>query len=235
MNDSLNNKELVAVGHEFAKTLSSDTPIIDMAKMLTRLAERLDCTTAALRVMTKERDALAAMQPQVIRKALDRLESFRTAFMEYSDKTDWVQTDKRFDVIKPWGKHRADVLRDFIEHLESKLEAKDKTWAAQDDHINQQAGRIESLERKNSKLGKALGAADKRIAELEANNDSAHKALLKARHITVSLPDGYTTRAGHPINETERGVMIPKDNGPWLSRHDVEHALRVAGISIKGE
>lgn len=52
-----------------------------------------------------------------------KLELFRTAFMEYSDKTDWVQTDKRFDVIKPWGKHRADVLREFIEHLESKLVA----------------------------------------------------------------------------------------------------------------
>lgn len=60
MTDSLNNKELIAVGHEFARTLSSDTPIIDMAKMFTRLAERLDCTTAALREMKKQRDALAA-------------------------------------------------------------------------------------------------------------------------------------------------------------------------------
>lgn len=60
MNDSMSNKELIAVGHEFAKTLSSDTPIIDIAKMFTRLAERLDCTTAALREMTKQRDALAA-------------------------------------------------------------------------------------------------------------------------------------------------------------------------------
>jgi hypothetical protein len=49
MTDSLNNKELVAVGHELAKALSTDTPIIDIAKILTRLAERLDCTTAALR------------------------------------------------------------------------------------------------------------------------------------------------------------------------------------------
>lgn len=55
MTDSLNNKELIALGHEFARTLSSDTPIIDIAKMFTRLAERLDCTTAALREMTKQR------------------------------------------------------------------------------------------------------------------------------------------------------------------------------------
>ncbi|QGU10412.1 hypothetical protein GNG26_08620 [Leclercia sp. J807] len=71
MSDSLNNKELVAVGHQFAKAMSTDTPIIDMAKIVSRLAERLDCTTAALREMTKQRDALAAMQQQVIRKALD--------------------------------------------------------------------------------------------------------------------------------------------------------------------
>ncbi len=60
MNDSLSNKELVAVGHQFAKAMSSDTPIIDMAKIVSRLAERLDCTTLALREMTKQRDALAA-------------------------------------------------------------------------------------------------------------------------------------------------------------------------------
>ena len=76
MTDSLNNKELIAVGHEFARTLSSDTPIIDMAKMFTRLAERLDCTTAALREMTKVRDALAATQPQVIRKALNECSEY---------------------------------------------------------------------------------------------------------------------------------------------------------------
>jgi len=80
-----------------------------------------------------------------------------------------------------------------------------------------------------------LEAKDKRIADLEANNDSATEALLKARRRAVTLPTGYSVRPGHPINEAERGVMIPKDNGPWLSRHDVEHALRVAGIRINGE
>lgn len=46
------------------------------------------------------------------------LGSFHTAYLEWSDKTEWVQTDKRFDAIKPWGKHRADVLKEYIEHLE---------------------------------------------------------------------------------------------------------------------
>jgi len=55
-----NNKELVAAGHQFARLMSSDMPLIDIAKMITRLAERLDCTTAALRETVKQRDALTA-------------------------------------------------------------------------------------------------------------------------------------------------------------------------------
>lgn len=42
------------------------------------------------------------------------------AFYDWHDKTAWVQTDKRFDVLTPWGKHRADVLKEYIEHLESR-------------------------------------------------------------------------------------------------------------------
>ncbi|MFA1645131.1 MAG: hypothetical protein ACDS79_06560 [Enterobacteriaceae bacterium] len=84
MNDSLNNKELVAVGHQFAKAMISDTPINDMAKIVSRLAERLDCTTAALREMTKQCDALAAQQHQGISKALDECSEYldRDCIME---------------------------------------------------------------------------------------------------------------------------------------------------------
>ncbi|HBX4004202.1 TPA: hypothetical protein MH027_27710, partial [Klebsiella variicola] len=55
-----------------------------------------------------------------LKERIDNLESFRTAYMEWGDKTDWMQTDKRFDFLKPWGKHRADVLKAYIEHLESR-------------------------------------------------------------------------------------------------------------------
>lgn len=51
------------------------------------------------------------------------LESFRTAYMEWSNKTDWVRDDRRFDVVKPLGKHLADVLKAYIEHLESRTVA----------------------------------------------------------------------------------------------------------------
>lgn len=62
----------------------------------------------------------AEMEIAAVRQRIAELEPFRTAYMEWSDKTDWVQTDKRFDVLKPWGMHRADVLKAYIEHLESR-------------------------------------------------------------------------------------------------------------------
>ncbi len=71
MSDSLSNKELVAVGHQFAKAMSADTPIIDMAKIVSRLAERLDCTTAALRATQAQRDQLGAENGQMLRLLTD--------------------------------------------------------------------------------------------------------------------------------------------------------------------
>lgn len=59
----------------------------------------------------------SAMEAQA--QKIKELESFRTAYMEWSDKTDWVQNDKRFNILKPWGKHRADVLREYILRMES--------------------------------------------------------------------------------------------------------------------
>ena len=69
------------------------------------------------------------------------------------------------------------------------------------------------------------------LDELEAKNK--HIAELEARE--VQLPAGYELRYGHPINADERYVMMPKKNGNWLYLADLEHALRVAGIRIKGE
>lgn len=47
----------------------------------------------------------------------------RVAFNTWQEKTEWVQKDKRFDVLLPWGKHRADVLKEYIDHLEAKCAA----------------------------------------------------------------------------------------------------------------
>ncbi|ELY4307671.1 hypothetical protein SMZ20_000228 [Cronobacter sakazakii] len=43
------NNELVKAGHELAKCLDSNTPLLDIAKMIVRLADKLDVTTLALR------------------------------------------------------------------------------------------------------------------------------------------------------------------------------------------
>ncbi|EFO1077113.1 ead/Ea22-like family protein [Escherichia coli] len=66
-----------------------------------------------------------------------------------------------------------------------------------------------------------IEAKDRRITELEARE--------------VQLPTRYDLRYGHPINADKRHVMIPKENGSWLCLIDLEHALRVADIRIKGE
>lgn len=113
-----------------------------------------------------------------------KLELFRTAFMEYSDKTDWVQTDKRFDVIKPWGKHRADVLREFIEHLESKLVAAESGFPPL------------TVER----LIREKGALEKRVAELEARE-------VRLPELCVGVVQGghavmVPYAAGHWFNKT---------------------------------
>ena len=45
------------------------------------------------------------------------LEAYKTAFTAWQDKTEWVQKDSRFDILLPWGKHRADVLSGYIDLL----------------------------------------------------------------------------------------------------------------------
>lgn len=65
----------------------------------------------------------AALQEQV--RALEHekynLTQYKAAYVEWQDKTEWVQGDKRLDVLLPWGKHRADVLKDYVERVEGQL------------------------------------------------------------------------------------------------------------------
>ncbi|HGM5805690.1 TPA: hypothetical protein ACKP33_001923 [Serratia marcescens] len=65
--------------------------------------------------------------------------------------------------------------QEYVSALLAELESRDKRIAelesanqSQDDHINQQQDRIESLEKKNGDLGQGLQAAEKRIAGLVA-------------------------------------------------------------------
>ncbi|HGW6120852.1 hypothetical protein ACUND9_11360 [Serratia sp. IR-2025] len=61
--------------------------------------------------------------------------------------------------------------QEYVSALLAELEAKDKRIAeleranqSQDDHINQQQDRIDSLEKTNTGLGRRLGDAEKRLA-----------------------------------------------------------------------
>lgn len=88
MTDLQNNKEMIAVGHEFARTLSSDTPIIEIAKMITRLAGRLDCVTLELREMTKQRYALAAENAGMKAKGREVLKEAAYVYSRYNRMVD---------------------------------------------------------------------------------------------------------------------------------------------------
>ncbi|NCH92240.1 hypothetical protein [Cronobacter sakazakii] len=84
----MNNDELIAAGHELAKCLDSNTPLLDIAKLLSKMATQLGVTTAALREKTKQCEQVAAEnaalkeahpQPfgQQMMKALDAYEKYQ--------------------------------------------------------------------------------------------------------------------------------------------------------------
>lgn len=50
----MNNKELINAGHELAKAISNDTPLIEIAKMVSNLATQLDVQTARANVLAKD-------------------------------------------------------------------------------------------------------------------------------------------------------------------------------------
>ncbi len=50
------------------------------------------------------------------------------------------------------------------QELKKRIAELERANKSQDDHINQQQDRIESLEKKNGDLGQSLGAAEKRLA-----------------------------------------------------------------------
>lgn len=143
---------------------------------------------------------------------------------------------------------RMKVTPQVVLALLDEREAKDKVWSAQDNHINQQADRIESLEKKNGDLGRALEAAEKRIAELESNEvREVGNQFLVVRH------PGKTPVIKHCTGDLEEFLrkLIEQDplvtidiithryygiGGQWV-QDAVEylHMMSDAGIRIKGE
>ncbi|ENP9313122.1 ead/Ea22-like family protein, partial [Escherichia coli] len=132
-------------------------------------------------------------------------------------------------------------------------EAKDKVLSAQDNHINQQADRIESLEKKNGELGRALEAAEKRIAELEA------REIKPAKGEVLVVVSGFTgcgksaiageieiamKAIGVPVQWTNGDAEKRMTGADWLTAIEMYkptvrivevNVPRATGIRIKGE
>nr|WP_277629157.1 hypothetical protein [Pantoea ananatis] len=56
----MSGKELVAAGHDFAKTLDADAPMVEVAKLVSDLATRLDCAIARGDELQQRAGTLAA-------------------------------------------------------------------------------------------------------------------------------------------------------------------------------
>nr|WP_139455100.1 ead/Ea22-like family protein [Escherichia coli] len=137
--------------------------------------------------------------------------------------------DQRINALNDFMKHFSPdialALLDERERNQQYIKSRDQ----ENEDIALTVGKLRvELEAAKSKLNEqreyyegVISDGCKRIAELEARE--------------VQLPTRYDLRYGHPINADERQVMIPKENGSWLYLIDLEHALRVAGIRIKGE
>ncbi|EFO1816479.1 ead/Ea22-like family protein [Escherichia coli] len=140
-----------------------------------------------------------------------------------------------------------------VQALLDELEAKDKAWSAQDNHINQLAERIESLEKKNGEMGRSLEAAEKRIAELEA------REIKPAKGEVLVVVSGFTgcgksaiageieiamKAIGVPVKWTNGDVEKRMTGADWLTAIEMYkptvrivevNVPRAPGIRIKGE
>lgn len=84
---------------------------------LETLAEAIHGKGTTIEMLNRWAAFESACKPELILGLIaenKRLESFKTSYMEWSDKTDWVQATAQPLEL---GKHRADVLRERIEKL----------------------------------------------------------------------------------------------------------------------
>lgn len=88
-------------------------------------------------------------------KYAGEMERYCIAYMEWSNKTEWMQNDKRFDVVRPLGKHRADVLREYIKHLEREKDAIEAVALALRDDMRQAREQLEEVETQIVELPRA--------------------------------------------------------------------------------
>ncbi|MBE9789538.1 ead/Ea22-like family protein [Escherichia coli] len=170
----------------------------------------------------------------------------------HGDIVDWPGFDEQKNAENN-ARYIAAFNPEVVQALLDEREAKDKVWSAQDNHINQQADRIESLEKKNGELGRALEAAKKRIAELEA------REIKPAKGEVLVVVSGFTgcgksaiageieiamKAIGVPVKWTNGDAEKRMTGADWLTAIEMYkptvrivevNVPRVAGVRIKGE
>lgn len=90
----MSNDELIAAGHELAKCLDSNTPLLDIAKLLSKMATQLDVTTAAMREKTKQCEQLA-VAAQITDRIFDNLSAD-----EAEQACSWINTWIEYQMSK---------------------------------------------------------------------------------------------------------------------------------------
>ena len=177
------------------------------------------------------------------------MDKYELSFNEWHEKTNWVQDDKRFDVLLPWGKHRADVLKEYIERLESHIadmavqlanaESKCRELAAEENNLIDSECHVAELEDALRDKQALIEAAEKRIAEhnfenrLLANADRDIKALrqriaeLEAGTVAVKLFGDFQIVHYGGSEDYAKGYIDCQNN--------YNKALAAAGIGVKVE
>ncbi|MDE1511962.1 hypothetical protein PWJ72_21355 [Serratia nevei] len=146
---------------------------------------------------------------------------------------DWMVETGKVKNLKPR------YSQEYVSALLAELEAKDKRIEelgranqSQDDHINQQQDRIDSLEKTNVGLGRGL-AASKTNAEyyksaFEEQRD--HADMLEKRLATpVRLGAGVLMVSAYSANSCDSEWHL------CLARDSVVSAIRAAGFTVEGD
>ncbi|MEL5228182.1 hypothetical protein [Serratia nevei] len=118
---------------------------------------------------------------------------------------DWMVEEGKVTELKPL------YSQEYISALTQRIAELESANQSQDDHINQQQDRIESLEKTNTGLGQRLGAAEKRLAT------------------PVRLHRGALMVSAYAANSF---------NSEWhlcLARDSVVSAIRAAGFTVEGD
>ena len=78
----MNNKELINAGHTLAKAISNDTPLIEIAKMVSNLATQLDVQIARSNALAAENARLKSKAAELVHEASEVYSAYNSTITE---------------------------------------------------------------------------------------------------------------------------------------------------------